>query len=82
MPEHWSKFLLAQPETGMQYQIVAVTLRNGRVVEDVAIVNILSLLKCKAMQTFLLTGPRLQTLRSHIENGILGNPHPGGFDEA
>ena len=66
----------------MDYQIVAVTLRDGRVVEDVASFTILSLLKCEAMQTFLLTGPRLQTLRSHIENGILGNPHPGGFDEA
>ena len=37
--ELWSKFLLAQPETGMDYQIVAVTLRDGRVVEDVAIVH-------------------------------------------
>jgi hypothetical protein len=38
-PEHWSEFLLAHPETGMEYQIVAVTLRDGRVVEDVAIVH-------------------------------------------
>jgi hypothetical protein len=37
LPEHWSKFLLTQPETGMDYQIVAVTLRDGRVIEDVAI---------------------------------------------
>ena len=28
LPEHWSKFLLAQPETGMDYQIVAVSLRG------------------------------------------------------
>ena len=39
LPEPWSKFLLGQPETGMDYQIVAVTLRDGRVVEDVAIVH-------------------------------------------
>jgi hypothetical protein len=29
LPEHWSKFLLTQPETGTDYQIVAVTLRDG-----------------------------------------------------
>ena len=39
LPEHWSKFPLAHRETGMDYQIVAVTLRDGRVVEDVAIVQ-------------------------------------------
>ena len=27
-PEHWSKFPLAHPETGMDYQIVAVSLRG------------------------------------------------------
>jgi hypothetical protein len=26
LPERWSKFLLAHPETGMDYQVVAVTL--------------------------------------------------------
>jgi hypothetical protein len=39
LPEHWSKFLLTQPETGMDYQVVAVTLRDGRVIQDVAIVH-------------------------------------------
>ena len=39
LPEHWSKFLLGQPETGMDYQIVAVTLRDGRLIEDVAIIH-------------------------------------------
>jgi hypothetical protein len=39
LPERWSKFLTTQPETGMDYQVVAVTLRDGRVVEDVAIVH-------------------------------------------
>ena len=39
MTEHWSKFLLKQPETGMTYQIVDVTLRDGRIVRDVAIIQ-------------------------------------------
>jgi hypothetical protein len=39
LPEHWSKFLLGQPETGMTYQIVDVTLRDGPVVRDVAIIE-------------------------------------------
>jgi hypothetical protein len=39
LPEHWSKFLLAQRETGMDYQVVAVTLRGGRRIEDVAVVH-------------------------------------------
>jgi hypothetical protein len=39
LPEHWSKFLLAQPETGMDYQIVTVTLRDGRLIEDVAVIH-------------------------------------------
>jgi hypothetical protein len=39
LPEHWSEFLLGQPETGMDYQIVAVTLRDGRLVEDVAVIH-------------------------------------------
>ena len=39
LPQHWSQFLLRQPETGMDYQIVDVTLRDGRVVRDVAIVG-------------------------------------------
>jgi hypothetical protein len=39
LPERWSKFLLAQPETGMDYQVVAVTLRDGRVIPDVAVVH-------------------------------------------
>jgi hypothetical protein len=39
LPEHWSKFLVGHPETGLDYQIVAVTLRDGRVIEDVAIIH-------------------------------------------
>jgi hypothetical protein len=39
LPEKWSKFLLAQPETGMDYQVVALTLCDSRVIEDVAIVH-------------------------------------------
>jgi hypothetical protein len=39
LPEQWSKFLLAQPETGMGYHMAAITLRDGRVIDDVAIVD-------------------------------------------
>jgi hypothetical protein len=39
LPEHWSKFLQKQPETGMTYQIVDVTLRDGRVIRDVGIIQ-------------------------------------------
>ena len=39
LSERWCKFLLAQPETGMDYQVVAVTLRDGSVIEDVAVIH-------------------------------------------
>ena len=39
LPERWSQFLLKQPEIGMTYQIVDVTLRDGRVVRDFAIIQ-------------------------------------------
>jgi hypothetical protein len=39
LPDRWSKFLVTQPETGMDYQIVAVTLRDGRVIDDVVVVG-------------------------------------------
>jgi hypothetical protein len=39
LPERWSRFLAAQPETGMDYHVVAVTLRDGRVIPDVAVVG-------------------------------------------
>ena len=39
LPQHWAEFLHKQPETGMDYQIVAVTLHDGRVIEDVVIVG-------------------------------------------
>jgi hypothetical protein len=39
LPEHWSTFLRDWPESGMDYQVVSVTLRDGRVIEDVAIVQ-------------------------------------------
>jgi hypothetical protein len=39
LPERWSKFLLGKPETGMDYQIVDVTLCDGRVIRDVAIAH-------------------------------------------
>jgi hypothetical protein len=39
LPEPWSKFLLAQPETGMDYQVGAVMLSDGRIIQDVAVVH-------------------------------------------
>jgi hypothetical protein len=38
-PHNWSKFLAGQPETGMDYHVVAVTLRDGRVIQDVAVIG-------------------------------------------
>ena len=37
LSKKWTDFLRTQPETGMDYQVVAVTLRDGRKIEDVAI---------------------------------------------
>lgn len=39
LPKTWSDFLFPKPETGMGYQVVAVTLRDGRKIEDVAIIQ-------------------------------------------
>ena len=39
LPERWSRFLAGQPETGMDYQIVDLTLGDGRIIRDVAIVG-------------------------------------------
>jgi len=39
LPEHWSKFLQSQPETGMDYQVVDLTLGDGTRIHDVAIVG-------------------------------------------
>jgi hypothetical protein len=39
LTDEWSRFLRGQPETGMGYQVVSVTLRDGRKVDDVAIVD-------------------------------------------
>lgn len=39
LPTTWSRFLSSKPETGMGYQVVAVTLRDGRRIEDVAIID-------------------------------------------
>ncbi len=39
LPKVWSEFLASKPETGMDYQVVAVTLRDGRKMEDVAIIQ-------------------------------------------
>jgi hypothetical protein len=39
LPEKWAPRLTSQPETGMGYQTAAISLRNGRVIEDVLIVG-------------------------------------------
>ena len=39
LPENWSEYLVSKPETGMGYQVVAVTLKDGRRIEDVAVVQ-------------------------------------------
>jgi hypothetical protein len=39
LPTVWSQFLATKPETGMGYQVVAVTLRDGRRIEDVAVIE-------------------------------------------
>jgi hypothetical protein len=39
LPKQWSEYLHKQPETGMDYQVVAVTLRDGRRIEDVAVIH-------------------------------------------
>jgi hypothetical protein len=39
LPDKWAPFLLKQGETGMGYQTAAVTLRDGRVIDDVLIVG-------------------------------------------
>lgn len=39
LPRTWTDYLAKHPETGMGYQIVSVTLADGRKVEDVAIIE-------------------------------------------
>lgn len=39
LPQQWAEFLHKQPETGMDYQTVTVTLRDGRAFDDVAIIH-------------------------------------------
>jgi hypothetical protein len=39
LPDKWAPSLLKQSETGMGYQTAAVTLRDGRVIDDVLIVG-------------------------------------------
>ena len=39
LPKRWAEFLHGQPETGMDYQVVSITLDDGTKIEDVAIVH-------------------------------------------
>jgi hypothetical protein len=39
LTDKWAPVLISQPETGMGYQIVSVTLRDGRQIDQVMIVG-------------------------------------------
>ena len=39
LPDKWAPSLLKQGETGMGYQTASITLRDGRVIEDVLIIG-------------------------------------------
>jgi hypothetical protein len=39
LSERWTKELTAQPETGMGYQVVSITLKDGRILDDIVITN-------------------------------------------
>jgi hypothetical protein len=39
LPDKWAPFLLRQCETGMCYQTASITLRDGRVIDDVLIIG-------------------------------------------
>jgi len=39
LSQRWATFLHTQPETGMGYQVVALTLDDGTRIEDVAVVE-------------------------------------------
>jgi hypothetical protein len=39
LPDKWAPCLLKQAETGMGYQTAAITLQDGRVIDDVLIVG-------------------------------------------
>jgi hypothetical protein len=39
LPHKWAPCLLRQGETGMGYQATSITLKDGRVIEDVLIVG-------------------------------------------
>jgi hypothetical protein len=39
LPDHWAEHLLKQPETGMDYHVVNLTLKDGRRIDDVAVVG-------------------------------------------
>ena len=39
LPAQWADYLHKQPETGMDYHIVSITLDDGTQVDDVAIIH-------------------------------------------
>jgi hypothetical protein len=39
LPQQWSDYLQSQPETGMDYHVVTLTMQDGTKIEDVAIIG-------------------------------------------
>lgn len=39
LPPRWTEYLLTQPESGMGYQRVAVTLKDGRTIRQAIVLN-------------------------------------------
>ncbi|MFA5312886.1 MAG: hypothetical protein WC375_06140 [Methanomassiliicoccales archaeon] len=39
LPQKWIDFLAEEPETGMGYQVITVTLENGTVINNIAAKN-------------------------------------------
>jgi hypothetical protein len=82
LPEHWSKFVLRQPESGMDYQIVAVTLRDDRLIEDVAIVHHSLVAQVRGHADVPFDPAEITDIKVTHRKWDFSNPHLGGFDEA
>jgi hypothetical protein len=39
LSKKWREFLAAKPETGMGYQVVNLTFKDGKILEDVTIIQ-------------------------------------------
>ena len=66
----------------MDYQIVVVNCADGRVVEDVAIVQHSLVAEVEGHADIPFDRAGETDIKITHRNGILGNPRLGGFDEA